>query len=115
MPRFDGKHSDLDSAATLNDCCRDLWNELGMKVPYEALAEIRRIRGLRGGKQGVGEMKRELKILLAVRDGVPWQHTPVLELDHIISRADWQGGNFNAVGNLRLVGMVSKTPPLKMQ
>lgn len=105
--RSDPRRSDLDSAQTLNQCCQALWEELGMKVPYEALTEIRRIRKLRDGKQGVGEQKRELKILLALRDGLPWEQTHMMELDHIIARADWHGvpGEFDAVRNLKLVRM----------
>ena len=71
-----------------------------MKVPYEALAEIRRIRALSGGRQGTTEVKRELKILLALRDGIPWETAGMMEIDHIQSRRD--GGNESA-SNLRLL------------
>lgn len=88
-----------DCAATWNRINRELWAELGMKVPYAALAEIRRIRSTRGGRQGNTEAKDETKILLAIKQGLEWQHAYGRSIEHIKPRA--QGG-LDVLANIRL-------------
>lgn len=88
-----------DSAGVFNAVNRQLWAELGMRVPYEALAEIRRIRSKRSGRQGNSEVKAETKILLAIRDGIPWQHASSHEVEYVVPR--WRGG-LDELSNMKL-------------
>jgi hypothetical protein len=92
--RTDPKRSWLDSAATLNAACRELWVQLGMSIPYEALTEIRRIRAKRAGRQGTTELKTELKILLAIRDKIPWELGASMPIRYRIPPGD--GGDHHA-------------------
>jgi len=89
-----------DAAGVWNAINRELWAQLGMRVPVEAVRRIREIRARRRGKQGNTEMKRETKILLAIRDGVEWSLAEMMEIDHVQSMRD--KGEEKA-SNLRLV------------
>lgn len=88
-----------DCAGTWNRISKELFHELGMSIPYDALAEIRRLRAKRGGKQGNTEMKDEVKILLAIRAGIPWQHAVSREIRYIVPRSD---GGKDELANLSL-------------
>lgn len=88
-----------DSAGNFNKINRELWAELGMQVPLEALHEIRRIRSKRSGRQGNSEVKAETKILLAIRQGVPWEHASSREIEYITPR--WRGGA-DELSNMKL-------------
>lgn len=70
-----------------------------MKVPLEALHEIRRIRSKRSRKQGNSESKMEAKILLAIRQGIPWEHAYGKRIEYIVERRD---GGRDELSNLRL-------------
>jgi len=94
-----------DDTAIWNGVNRELWAELGTRVPVEAVREIRerhRKRHWEGKLMGQGKVKAksEAKILLAVRDGIDWRNARLMEMDHIVSVRD--GGKTEAK-NLRLV------------
>lgn len=88
-----------DSAGTWNRINRELWTELGMKVPFPALAEIRHIRQRRNSKQGNTELKLEAKILLAIRQGIPWEHAYSHNIEYIVSPSE---GGLDQLSNIRL-------------
>lgn len=88
-----------DSSGVWNRISRELFAELGLKVPPDALNEIRRIRQKRGGKQGNTEMKTEVKILLAIRQGILWQHAFGREIEYVVPRAN---GGKDELANIRL-------------
>jgi hypothetical protein len=92
-----------DSSGTFNRMCKELFKELGMRIPYDALSEIRRIYRKRraNGKAGAGntEHKMVLKILLAIRDGMEWQHAYSYNIEYIVPFS--QGGIDN-LNNVRL-------------
>lgn len=89
-----------DAAGRWNSINRELWQHLGSRVPVDAVRRIRHIRAARGGRQGNSEMKRETKILLAVRDNIDWRISEMMEIDHLVSMRD--GGDEKA-SNLRLM------------
>lgn len=93
-----------DSSGVWNQISRELFAELGMKVPPAALDEIRRIRAKRGGKQGNTEMKTEVKILLAIREGKPWELAHSRDIEYIVPRVD---GGKDELSNIRLSGGVN--------
>jgi hypothetical protein len=74
-----------DAAGRWNEINRQLWQEVGNRVPLEAVLKIREVRGLRNGRQGNTEMKREAKILLAIRDGIDWRFAESMEVDHKVA------------------------------
>ena len=88
-----------DSSRVWNQINRALYGELGLRIPLDALVEIRRLRGKRGGKQGNTEVKTETKILLAIRAGLPWQHSYGRSIEYIVPHA--QGGR-DELENIRL-------------
>lgn len=89
-----------DCAGTWNRVNKQLFSELGMRVPYEALAEIRRIRAKHGHKQGNSEMKAITRILLAIRQGMPWQHACGARIDYLVPQSE---GGTDTLDNMRLV------------
>ena len=94
-----------DDTAIWNGVNRELWQELGTRVPVEAVREIRdrhRKRSWNGEQKGQNKvkLKTETKILLAVRQGIDWRNAKLMEMDHIVSVRD--GGKTEAK-NLRLV------------
>jgi hypothetical protein len=99
-----------DCARNWNEVCRQLWQELGTRVPYEALEEIRRIRRKRSGKQGNSEGKLEAKILLAIKQGIDWHHAYGRSISYIIARRD---GGKDELTNIQLTGPVPQIDYLK--
>lgn len=88
-----------DSSATWRKMQMELFKELGMQVPYEALAEIRRIRNKRNKRTGNTENKTIVKILLAIRDGIPWAHAFGREIEYIVP---FKNGGKDRLDNVRL-------------
>jgi hypothetical protein len=82
-----------------------LFKELGMKVPYDALTAIRHLRdhnsgfSRRTGGAGNTEWKTIVKILLAIRDGLPWQWAYGRKIEYIKKAS--QGGR-DTLANIRL-------------
>lgn len=80
-----------DSSRLWRERCHELFRELGMSIPYDALTEIRRIRDDHGrkatGGAGNTEWKLIFKILLALKLGIPWRHAYGRKISYLVPQA----------------------------
>lgn len=98
-PKYVKPGSFHDSSAGWNRIARELWAKVGDRVPREALDAIRRMREHRDKRQGKAEIKNEVRVLLAIYLGMPWEHNYGKEIQFITPQ--YMGGNFE-LSNLRL-------------
>jgi hypothetical protein len=91
-----------DCSASFKRHAGELFRLLGMKLSYDALTEIRRIRDKpreRHGGPGNSDWKTIVKILLAERDGLPWQWAFGRRIEYIVPAS--KGGR-DVLENIRL-------------
>lgn len=80
-----------------------------MRVPYDALAEIRRIRRKRDSNREA-DVKMEAKILLAIRQGMEWQHTYGRMIEYLTPLSS---GGKDEPQNMRLSETLNQTDYLQ--
>jgi hypothetical protein len=90
-----------DAAGRWNLINKELYKQLGLSIPKDALDKIREIRNSRRHKQGNTEVKREAKILIAIRDGIDWRMGEMMEIMFIQPRSE---GGLEVASNVRLSG-----------
>lgn len=71
---YKGIRNSENSTSGYNQVARELWAELGDRIPADCREHILKVvRKARGGKQGKGEVRTEIRLLLAIRQGLNWQ------------------------------------------
>ncbi len=88
------------SAAVWEEMNQQLYEQLGRRIPDEAVREINRIHAARSGGHKDCKAKRVTKILLAIRDGIDWRWADGMEIKFITEPGD---GGEEVATNLKLV------------